>query len=761
MANFFSDIASYGRPAEMPFLGSPLEQMGEAMKHEGMAKGKLAGEAAELGNLKWNALSVDNAERQKDYEELKALSDNITQRVQTEGLTPDTKKSIQDLRASVQQKKQPGGSIYLQEQRYNQFMDYLKELNEKKQKNQITAEDYNRLYNESQIAIQKDKTQNGLSSTLPLQTIADNKYQEAVNHAYKVANDMMITTEERFTNFAAGKYNLPAEKMIAFQQLRKQRPKEFIKEIARLELQQNREFNDYFDQTARLDVVDDYTSGQMRGLVASTRKAAEEVLAENPEIAPGTPEFQELVRNKDYELQQDLIHENFKQNLIGEIANQAGNIYQRYEQQLTPNIISSKEAEMDIENKKAKEREEWETKLTVVGPQGVSNIKNLAESEPINSVLSTIFNFGSDANKAKGLLNFASWFAPSIRESPWFKQTQENLKKTAQISEDKADEIIGTAGEQMKIEIIKDIKDFKDKFGFNNIALDQAYDIVNLLASHRNPQDNPDYDRVAKIVALSDPTFNTLSKKEQFRKVMQVVSDFPNTLKTDPIDTPVEAKTLADINKRFLSLNLSNLDSDETTRTLGTLGLSSNSTFFDVRPTGKGKPITLTDIMKRGSLEWQGENRITNSFGPGMQYFIGGDGRAYYSKGKIESQKSNYFQWNMNQLPNRLNRSHAFPLLFKNRRDQQPNEEIPANIPQAKLEQDLETGQLVLEVQFDPIDSKEKVTLGKDSDTQNTPEILTALFLKYYENKRFPDSNGVLTPEQQFILVQELKEMGF
>lgn len=738
--SYTSQIASYGRPAGTYIPEYPYEFAIEA----GATKQKKIDDTfkqLDLLGQPFNYLRTPNTELKA--QEIKSdIDSRLNELSSTDPTSPEFGPKFHALKKEIISRRSPGGDIHALETDYSNFLNLQKESSEMIGKKTLMGSTWEEL--QTMRLEEYDKNIGNVIKGGQGKPIFDARtpaqFEDIRKDSRTIANEIKARKIDSIGGWQNLGINLPEK----YQQIVTKitsLPAEEIEAIVLDAIKDDPKYKDFIGQEFGVEL---WKSNKLQPDYQPTKLTAEGASyaqATNPDLDIYTPQGQKaLTEGQRLADIQDRVFNKY----FGRSAESAGSVYRQYEKDYQVGTLSSTAGEEDIKNKKLMELQEWESKLTVVGPKGTSNIKNIAESEPTNSILAKVYGFINPVSQAKGLLNFASWYSPVLKETLWFKEMDKKLEKDSQLSEDQVDNIISQVGDKIKIEAYKDQKLFKDKFGFSNPVYNQVYDIARFLTDHTNPEKNPDYERVKKITSQIVQGFDQMSKKDQFRIVTEKMTEFQNTLKTDPIDTPINSKQLEDTNKLLLSLKLDNLDTDESKRILGTIGLSSNSTFVDTSPTGKGEPIPLDKILEKGSLQWQGSNRITNSYGPGMQYFVGGDGRTYYSPGALNDQRENWIQWNMNQLPNRYNKSHEFPLYFGDKRNQKPDETIPENIPQAKIEQDVNTGQIYLDVKVSP---SEKITIGKENKFQNTPELLSGMLLKYFEEKKYP--------------VEELKKMGW
>jgi len=388
-----------------------------------------------------------------------------------------------------------------------------------------------------------------------------------------------------------------------------------------------------------------------------------------------------------------------------------------------------------------------------MGAQGLGNLSDVAKAEPTNSILSKIFNFVDPNNQAKGLLNIAKLIVPGLTALPQMQKIEKELSERSKLSEEQLNKKVEAITYEIKQQIGKDDKSFRETFGFSNPMLQQTYQIVDMFGKGKDAESNPDYERAKAVVSSQDPNFNTLTKQQQFDKVKEEMDKFVESSKTNVVLVPMDKKTLD-----FKNAQLANVSGTPTEKTqqLMNLGLTANGKFVDFYT---GKETTLEDIAGEGkALKYMGELENDNQFGPGMNYFQSADGKFYVSPGSLNNQKDNYMNWNLKQVDNKFSKEYEFPLLFEDRRKINEDGTIPNNVPKASIIKDLNTG-----------GSKININLGSSKitvDSNPVPEVLREMQkanipIASLTQEDILKANTRYALSKEGISIQEIEKLGF
>ena len=139
---FFSNQASYGPPAQAPYIEPPIELEAQAQEYQQEAK------LSYLNGL--NLPKVDKLKLPFDiklYNEtfgginnkIKLLSEKI---YNSSGiLDNETKSEARQLKAEIQSLTQEGGAAYILQKRYNKYTNRIKAINENKEMNNTRKQD--------------------------------------------------------------------------------------------------------------------------------------------------------------------------------------------------------------------------------------------------------------------------------------------------------------------------------------------------------------------------------------------------------------------------------------------------------------------------------------------------------------------------------------------------------------------------------------------------------------------------------------------
>lgn len=363
----------------------------------------------------------------------------------------------------------------------------------------------------------------------------------------------------------------------------------------------------------------------------------------------------------------------------------------------SPQIFNKRESGVDLQNlsehslKKLDEgqAEPWETTFSQMGPQ---QVRGLAESEPSSSILSKIISFVNPKEQASNLLTWYGAMSPTAGGAMKVATMKAALDADVKTSAQDLDKTISKVGYDIKQTIGKDQGDFINKFGFRNPIYENAYTVINMLTSHKEGKESPDYVRAKEVVSKLDPTFKSLNKDEQFDKIVKAKEEFEKTSRTNVMLVPTDKDDLKFKNEQIAAY-LKQGDIDGAKAQMIATGLSNNGKFIDFQT---GKDVSLEDIVKDSKyLSYSGQLTNDNQFGPGMNYFQTETGKFYVSPGSLNQQATNYLDWNLQQYNNKFLKQHEFPIDFAQRRTAY-NEDgsVKANIPKIVIDKDLNTGRL-------------------------------------------------------------------
>ncbi len=348
------------------------------------------------------------------------------------------------------------------------------------------------------------------------------------------------------------------------------------------------------------------------------------------------------------------------------------------------NLAKAKKKEEELIDKQA-----WETTFSQMGPQAVNNLTKIAEAEPSNSILAKIFSFVDPNNTTKGLINLMKVFNPALAANPGIDKIMKDLDSKSKMSEEQINNNIEKITYEMRQEVAKDQKSFRNTFGFGNPMLDQTYSLLETFGKGDKVENNPEYERAREVVGAKDPNFYRMTEKQQFEKVKEEMDKYVQTSKSNVVLVPMDKKELDFKNAQIA--NLSGKPTDKT-RELVNMGLTANGKFVDFYT---GKETTLEDIVgETGQLKYMGQLENDNQFGPGMNYFQGANGKFYVSPGSLDDQKGDYINWNLKQVNNKFAQKYEFPLSFDSRRSINTDGSIPEGIPKMSITRDLKSGNL-------------------------------------------------------------------
>lgn len=334
----------------------------------------------------------------------------------------------------------------------------------------------------------------------------------------------------------------------------------------------------------------------------------------------------------------------------------------------------------------------YETALSQLGSKGVADLSEVANAEPQNSILSKIISFADPNNQAKGLLNMIKVFSPSLAATSKIAGIDKKFSENAKINEDEINKHIEEMAYEMKQQIAKDQKSFRETFGFGNPVFDQTYTLLDVVGKGKDIETNSDYERAKQVMISKDPNFRNLTKQEQFETVTKAMTEFQESSKLNNVSVTTDPKEL-----NFRNAQLANVTGTpaEQTKQLMALGVASNGRFIDFFTQ---KEIPLEEVVKHGQIKYIGQLDNQNQAGPAMDYYQAADGTQYLSPGSLEDRKANYLDWAINQVDNRFSKRFETPISFDASRDSRNFESDGVTpkkgIPKLEIERDLKTNEL-------------------------------------------------------------------
>lgn len=333
--------------------------------------------------------------------------------------------------------------------------------------------------------------------------------------------------------------------------------------------------------------------------------------------------------------------------------------------------------------------------LGQMGSQSTADLSDVAKAEPTSSMLAKVASFVDPNMQARGFLNMAKLIVPAFNTLPQLKAVEKQLIEDSKMSEDKLNANMEVIGREVKQQIGRDAKHFRETYGFSNPVFNQAYQIADFLTKSNKGKETPDYIRAKEVTASKDPNFHKLSSREQFEKVKEEMSNFEVSSKQNNLVVPTNKK---DLDFKLQQLINSGATTAEKSTALASMGISANGKFIDAYTQ---KEVSLEEILEKegGVLRYAGQLDNQNQNGPAMDYFQGKTGR-YVSAGSLEERKANYLDWSINQTKNRYSKSFETPLLFDMSRDSRNFEEDgvtpKAGVPTLKVEENLKDGTLTV-----------------------------------------------------------------